>query len=63
MNGKLTTQYSPGVDIQECITFAVESLKSLTTRMLDKSTKKKEDRMCKIAIRNAGMKQADIAGY
>ena len=25
--------------------------------MLDKSTKKKEDRMCKIAIRNAGMKQ------
>ena len=31
--------------------------------MLDKSTKKKEDRMCKIAIRNACMKQADIAGY
>ena len=30
-------------------------------RMLDKSTKKKEDRMCKIAIRNAGMKQDDIA--
>ena len=30
--------------------------------MLDKSTKKKEDRMCKIAIRNAGMKQDDIAG-
>ena len=30
-------------------------------RMLDKSTKKKEDRMCKIAIRNAGMKQGDIA--
>ena len=29
--------------------------------MLDKSTKKKEDRMCKIAIRNAGMKQYDIA--
>ena len=29
--------------------------------MLDKSTKKKEDRMCKIAIRNAGMKQDDIA--
>ena len=28
--------------------------------MLDKSTKKKEDRMCKIAIRNAGMKQKDI---
>ena len=28
--------------------------------MLDKSTKKKEDRMCKIAIRNAGMKQDDI---
>ena len=24
--------------------------------MLDKSRKKKEDRMCKIAIRNAGMK-------
>ena len=29
--------------------------------MLDKSTQKKEDRMCKIAIRNAGMKQDDIA--
>ena len=29
--------------------------------MLDKSTKKKEDRMCKIAIRNAVMKQDDIA--
>ena len=29
--------------------------------MLDKSTKKKEDRMCKIAIRNAGMKQDDTA--
>ena len=29
--------------------------------MLDKSTKKKEDRMCKIASRNAGMKQDDIA--
>ena len=29
--------------------------------MLDKSTKKKEDRMRKIAIRNAGMKQDDIA--
>ena len=29
--------------------------------MLDKSTKKKEDRMCKIAIRNAGMKHNDIA--
>ena len=29
--------------------------------MLDKSTKKKEDRMCKLAIRNAGMKQDDIA--
>ena len=29
--------------------------------MLDKSTKKKEDRMCKIAIRNAGMKQDAIA--
>ena len=28
--------------------------------MLDKSTKKNEDR-CKIAIRNAGMKQEDIA--
>ena len=30
-------------------------------RMLDKSTKKKEDRMCKNAIRNAGMKQDNIA--
>ena len=29
--------------------------------MLDKSTKKKEDRMCKIVIRNACMKQDDIA--
>ena len=29
--------------------------------MLDKSTKKKEDRMCKIVIRNAGIKQDDIA--
>ena len=29
--------------------------------MLDKSTKTKEDRMCKIALRNAGMKQTDIA--
>ena len=29
--------------------------------MLDKSTKKKEDRMCKIVIRNAAMKQYDIA--
>ena len=29
--------------------------------MLDKSTKKKEDRMCKIAIMNAGMKQDDVA--
>ena len=29
--------------------------------MLDKSTKTKEDRMCKIAIRNAVMKQDDIA--
>ena len=29
-------------------------------RMLDKCTKKKEDRMCKIAIQNAGMKQDDV---
>ena len=29
--------------------------------MLDKSTKKKEARMCNIAIRNAGMKQDGIA--
>ena len=29
--------------------------------MLDKSTMKKGDRMCKIATRNAGMKQDDIA--
>ena len=28
--------------------------------MFDKSTKTKEDRMCKIAIKNAGMKQDDI---
>ena len=29
--------------------------------MLDKSTNKKGGRMCKIAIRNAGLKQDDIA--
>ena len=29
--------------------------------MLDKSTKKKEDRMCKLDIRNAGMKPDGIA--
>ena len=29
--------------------------------MMDRSTKKKEDRMCKIAIKNAGMKQDGIA--
>ena len=29
--------------------------------MLGKSTKKKVERKCKIAIRNAGMKQDDIA--
>ena len=29
--------------------------------MLDKSTKTKEDRMCKIAIRNTGIKRDDIA--
>ena len=29
--------------------------------MFDKSTKKKEDRMCKLVIRNAGMKQDGIA--
>ena len=29
--------------------------------MLDKSTKKKEERMCKIVLWNAGMKQDDIA--
>ena len=38
------------------------SQNSLKTRMLDTSTKKKEDIMCKIAIRNAGMKHDDIAG-
>ena len=32
-------------------------MNSFETRMFDKSTKKKEDRMCKIAIRNAGMKK------
>ena len=31
--------------------------------MLDKSTKKKEDRMWKVVIRNAGMKQDDMQGY
>ena len=41
--------------------FVVESCNSLKTRMLDKSTKKKGDRMCKIAIRNAGVKADDIA--
>ena len=29
--------------------------------MLDKSTKRKEDRMCKTVIRHAGMKQDDVA--
>ena len=29
--------------------------------MLDESTKEKEERMCEIAKRNAGMKQIDIA--
>ena len=29
--------------------------------MLDKSRKKKGDKMCKITIRNAGMKHDDIA--
>ena len=29
--------------------------------MLDKSTKKKGDRMCTVAIRSVGMKQDDIA--
>ena len=29
--------------------------------MLDKSTKKKEEKICKIAARNAGMKQDGIA--
>ena len=56
MNRKLTTQYCPEVDMQKWISFAVESCNSLKTHMLDKSTKKKEDRMCKIAIRNAGIK-------
>ena len=36
-------------------------MKKPKTIMLDKSTKKKEDRMCKIAIRITGMKQDDIA--
>ena len=30
--------------------------------MLDKSTMQKEDRMCKITIRNAGIKQILISG-
>ena len=60
MNGKLMTQYCPGVDMQEWISFAAESWNSLKTRMLDKSTKKKEDRMCKIATRNASMKHGHI---
>ena len=29
--------------------------------MLDKSSKTKKDNMCKITVRNAGMKQDDIA--
>ena len=56
MNGNLTTQYCPGVDMQELIYFAVESWNRLKMRMLAKSAKQKEDRMCKIAIRTAGMK-------
>ena len=46
--------------MQEWIPFAVEPRNSLKTRMLDKFTRKKEYRMCKIAIRNAGMNQDDI---
>ena len=38
-------------------------LNSLKTRMLDKSTKKKWDRICKIVIRNAGMKQDTLQGF
>ena len=45
------------------IFFAVESCNNLKTRMLDNSTKIEEDRMCKIDIRNAGMKQDDIARH
>ena len=41
--------------------FAFESRNSLKTRMLDKYTKKKDDSICKIAIKNSGMKQDDIA--
>ena len=48
--------------MQEWISFAVEPWNRLKTRTLDKSSKEKEDRMCKIAIRNAGMKQDDVAG-
>ena len=62
MNGKLITQYCPkycpGVDMKEYFLFL---LLSHEMRMLDKSTKKKEEGICKIAIRNAGMKQDEIA--
>ena len=61
MNGKLMTQYCPGIDMHKWIYFAVESWNSLKTRMVDKSTRQKVDRMCKIAIRYADMKQGDIA--
>ena len=47
--------------MQEWFSFAVDSSNSLKMRMLDKSTKKKGDRMCKIAFRQAGNKQDDIA--
>ena len=45
MNGKLMTQYCPEVDMQEWISFAVESKNGLKMRMLDNSSKKKVDRM------------------
>ena len=47
--------------MQEWIYFVVWSRNSLKTCILDKYTRKKEDRMCKFAIRNAGMKQDDIS--
>ena len=60
MIGKLTTQYCSGVIMQKWISFAVESWNSLKTRMLDKSTKEKEDKMCKISIKKDDLKQDDI---
>ena len=65
MNEKLQRESLRHSTVQELICknefLLLLSHEKALKRVLDKSTKKKEDRMCKIAIRNAGMKQDDIA--